>query len=193
MNILEDIHFLLHITRTRAIARRYFVVNGFDGALTMLGLAMGFYVSDNVDLGVAVSACFGAAVALGMSGLSSAYISESAEREKALRDLEEAMITDLKESAHGRAARLVPLLIALVNGAAPMLISLVIISPLWLAYLGMDLPVGPIEAAIALAFLAIFLLGSFLGQVTGRMWAASGLRALLVGLATALIIFWIGN
>ncbi|MDH3639584.1 MAG: hypothetical protein OES09_14150, partial [Gammaproteobacteria bacterium] len=44
------------ITRTHLIARRYFVVNGFDGALTMLGLIVGFYVSGEAALSVIVNA-----------------------------------------------------------------------------------------------------------------------------------------
>ena len=38
MNLLQRVRFLMRITRTHGIVRRYFVVNGFDGALTMLGL-----------------------------------------------------------------------------------------------------------------------------------------------------------
>ena len=72
------IGFLLQITRSHGIVRRYFVVNGFDGALTMLGILSGFHVSEARDLRLVLGACLGAAIALGMSGLSSAYISERA-------------------------------------------------------------------------------------------------------------------
>ena len=87
----------------------------------------------SATLEVIISACLGATIALGMSGLSSAYISESAERKQELEALEDAMVSDLQQSAHGRAARLVPLWIGLVNGLAPLLISLIIMLPLWLA------------------------------------------------------------
>mgnify|MGYP007051344162 CR=1 len=70
------------------------------------------------------------------------YVSEVAERRMALLDLERAMMTGLEQSAHGRAARWVPLLIGLVNGLAPLLISLLIIAPLWLAEAGVDLPLA---------------------------------------------------
>jgi hypothetical protein len=33
---------LLQVSQSTAIARRYFVTNGFDGTLAMLGLIMGF-------------------------------------------------------------------------------------------------------------------------------------------------------
>jgi len=129
MTALEEILFLLRISRSRGIVRRYFVTNGFDGALAMLGLIMGFYVSGGVPLGVAISVCLSTAIALAVSGLSSAYISEMAERRRELHQLERAMVADLGGSAYGRATRLVPLIIALVNGLAPLCIALVIVAP----------------------------------------------------------------
>jgi F0F1-type ATP synthase membrane subunit c/vacuolar-type H+-ATPase subunit K len=123
MGLLSQAKFLLDISRTNDIARRYFVVNGFDGALTMLGLIIGFLVSAPDNLTVIINVCLGAAIALFMSGLSSAYISESAERRHAQGKLERAMISDLEDSTHGYATRWVPVLIALVNGLAPLIIS----------------------------------------------------------------------
>jgi len=194
MSLFTQAKFLLRITRTHDIMRRYFVVNGFDGALTMLGLIIGFLVSESADLSVVINACLGAAIALGMSGVSSAYVSESAERRRALGKLEEAMISDLQESAHGEAARLAPWLIALVNGSAPLFISLLILIPLWLSHAGIPLPLSPLYAAIIVALLLIFLLGVFLGRVADISWLRSGLQTLFVALVTAaLIYFFAGN
>jgi len=86
---LKQVKTILDISDSLGIMRRYFVVNGFDGALTTLGLIMGFYVSDRVDLMVVITSCLAAALALGMSGISSAYISEAAERRRNLVQLEE--------------------------------------------------------------------------------------------------------
>ena len=183
---------LLEITGSHGIMRRYFVVNGFDGALTMLGIIMGFAVSVPADPGVVISACLGAAIALGVSGVSSAWVSEAAERRKALRDLERAMMTSLEKSAHGRAVRWVPLLIGAVNGLAPLLISLLIITPLWLARAGFGFPVSPLYAAIAVALALIFLLGAFLGYFSGTSWFRSGLRTLLVATVTIGLIYLLG-
>ncbi len=124
-----------------------------------------------------------------MSGLSSAYVSESAERQRALNKLEKAMIDDLQESAHGEAARGVPLLIALVNGLAPMVMSLFILAPLFLGRVGIPLPLSPLYAAIVVALLVIFLLGVFLGQISGVSWLRSGIQTLLVAIATAALIY----
>ncbi len=186
--MLSRFALLLHISRSHGIVRRYFVVNGFDGALTMLGINIAFLASGEVELPVVIHACLGAAVALAISGLSSAYVSEAAERRKELRELEQAMATDLEAAAPGQAARWMPILIALVNGFAPLLISLFIITPLWLARAGAALPADPLLAAIALTFVVIFLLGVFLGRISGTFWLWSGLRTLLIAGITSILI-----
>lgn len=186
---LEQTKFLLRITATHDIIRRYFVVNGFDGALTMLGLIIGFLISDPSSLTIIINACLGAAIALGMSGISSAYVSETAERKRALDKLEEAMITDLQKSAHAEAARWVPFLIALVNGLAPLCISLLIITPLWLSHSGIPMPLSPLYIAIIIALLLIFMLGVFLGRIAGISWLRSGIQTLLVAIITAALIY----
>ncbi len=189
MSLLHQARFLLRITRTHDIVRRYFVVNGFDGALTMLGLIIGFLLSTSTDLAVIINACLGAAIALGVSGMSSAYVSEAAERKRALEKLEEAMVSDLQQSRHGEAARLVPWLVAVVNGSSPLIISLLILMPLWLAHAGVTLPLPPLYAAIIIALLLIFLLGVFLGRIAGISWLRSGIQTLLIALATAALIY----
>ena len=189
MSLIEQARLLLSISRTSNIVRRYFVVNGFDGALTMLGMIIGFMVSATDDLNIIINACLGAAIALGMSGLSSAYVSEVAERKRALVKLEQAMIADLRQTAHGEAARWVPLWIALVNGASPLFISLLILLPLWLTKAGMVLPISPLYAAVLVALLLIFLLGVLLGQIAGISWLRSGIQTMLIAAITAVLIY----
>ena len=179
---------ILDLSGSYGIVRRYFVVNGFDGALTMLGLLTGFRITGDVDLNIVIGVCLGATVALGISGVTSAYLSESAERRRWLTKLERSMATELSDSTHGSAARLLPWLIAAVNGAAPVTLSLIIITPLWMARGGIDLPLAPIDSAIATAFACIFGLGIFLGSVGGTSWLWSGLKTLLIALITVMLI-----
>jgi predicted membrane protein (TIGR00267 family) len=189
---LKQIKILLQVSHSEEIMRRYFVVNGFDGALTMLGLLMGFYVSDFVDFSVVITTCLAAALALGMSGVSSAYISEAAERRRTLMELEKAMVTSLDESHHARATTWIPWLVALVNGIAPLLIGLIIISPIWIAHKGMLLTLEPLPMAMIVALIIIFLLGVFLGRIGGTFWLWSGLQSLAVALLTVALIYLLG-
>lgn len=189
MSITEQILLLARITRSQQIARRYFIVNGFDGALTMVGLLSGFYVSEQVVLPVIISVCLGAAIALGMSGLTSAYISEAAEKKRELQKLEQAMVADLGESAYGKAAKLMPFYVAFINGLAPFMIALIVIIPLVIANLDPQILSHPLETAVLLAFLIIFLLGIFLGRISGHFWLWSGLRTLIIAMVTAALIY----
>jgi predicted membrane protein (TIGR00267 family) len=193
MSLLEPLLRLLRIGHAREIMRRYFVVNGFDGTLTMLGIIMGFRIGGDVELFTILHACLGAAVALGVSGMSSAYISESAERHRALRELERAMIVDLSATDHGAAARVTPIAIALINGLSPLLLSGLIILPLALAAAGLETRFDPLALALAMAFVVIFVLGAYLGRLSGRFWLLAGGRAVLVAAATAAIIYLIGG
>ena len=154
----------------------------------MLGLNMGFYTTGNVPTPIAINACLGAAIALSISGLTSAYISESEERKKELVELEQALIADLNDTEHNKATQWAPVWIALVNGFAPFLVSLCIIFPLFVDQWGMPLPFSPLETSIACALFIIFLLGVFLGKVSGSFWLWTGLRALLIAILTCLVI-----
>lgn len=187
--MLSQAKFLLRISSSHDIVRRYFVVNGFDGALTMLGLIIGFIVSGSTELTIIINACLAAAIALGMSGLSSAYISETAERQHDLDKLEQAMMTDLQQTAHGEAARWMPLLIAIVNGFAPLVISILILLPLWLVSAGVLLPWSPLYMAIIIALFLVFLLGVFIGRIANISWLRSGVQTLLVAVLTVALIY----
>ena len=188
IGFIERFRFLLSISPAHRIARRYFVTNGFDGALTLFGLIMGFYGSNEVDIDIVISACLGATVALGVSGVTSAYLSESAEKRQELHELESALVADLTDTDHGKASRLTPLLIATVNGFAPVLMAMVIITPLWLERWGIYLPLAPWESAIVSAFGCLFLLGVFIGKISGTFWLWAGLRTALIALITSFII-----
>lgn len=184
----KPIHLMLHVLRARGIMRRYAITNGFDGVLTILGMLTGFYFSDFHNLSVALSACLGAAIALFISGLSSAYLSEKAERTLELRHLEQALARNLDESDYGQASRFLPLLVALSNGFSPLILSLFILSPLFFAERLLAMGLSPLLAAMGLALVCIFMLGVFLGKISQTFWLWAGIRALLLALVTVAII-----
>jgi predicted membrane protein (TIGR00267 family) len=192
MTLAPKLERALRISRPGLIARRYFVTNGFDGALTVLGLLMGFRIGGDVAPETALAAGFGTAVALGVSGLSSAYISEAAERRSELEGLRAAMADGLHDSAHEHAARVAPVIVALVNGLSPFVIAQIILMPLWLETAGLRLPVSAVDLGIVTALIVVFLLGVFLGRVSRTFWLWAGLRATLLGLATLGLIWVFG-
>lgn len=177
----------VHLAQASSIARRYFVTNGFDSALTMLGLLVGFYTAGSVSVEVAIKVCMGVAIALGVSGLSSTWLSETAERKRDLQKLESALLDSLEESDHARASNIVPILVAVVSGLSPFLISLIIMLPLWLAEIGL-ITFSPYVAAVIVAMIVLFLLGIMLGRLSRENWLWAGLRTVLIAVATAGII-----
>lgn len=177
------------IRSSKQIARRYFVTNGFDGTLTMLGLIMGFRTAGDVPVTVALTGCMGAAVALTVSGISSAYVSERGERQRELADLQEAMLDSLDQSAHAHTARWAPVVIASVNGLAPFLLAQIVMLPLWLERIGVSLPISPYDLSITVAFVLILFLGVFAGRIGGAFWLWSGLRTLAIGAITLGIVY----
>lgn len=189
MPTTDSPHLALLLQRSGGIARRYFVTNGFDGTLTMLGLIVGFRTLDHAPVEVAVTACQGAALALCISGVSSAYISESAERRGELGRLREAMLEGLAGSTHEHIARWAPVLIAAVNGLAPFVLAQIVMLPLWLELLGAGLPLPAYDLAIGVALTLIFLIGIFLGRVGGTFWLWAALRTLAIGVLTVAVIY----
>lgn len=193
MSFVLDARLMLHILRAQNITRRYFITNGFDGALTILGMVTGFYISGMTDISIAISACLGATIALFISGLSSAYLSEKAEREKELLELEQALILDLKASDYGQASRYLPIMVALVNGFSPLILSLLILMPLFLAERINFLFASPFINSIVIALISVFLLGVFLGKISHTFWLWSGLRTLIIAIFTVFIILFFGQ
>lgn len=189
MNPFQKLRFIISVSRSQGVIRRYFVVNSFDGALTLLGLNIGFYLSNEVELSVVIHACVGTAIALCMSGISSAYLSETAERQYELAELQRAMVTDLDSSIQRTATRVIPVFIALVNGLSPLFFALLIIAPLWLAQAGLTISDSPIVMAIGVAFAEIFFLGMFLARIGSGSLIWSGIKALLIAATTVLLIF----
>ncbi len=188
MKVLDHCLFLLKVSNSQVIARRYIVTNGFDAIFTMLGLNMGFYVSGGISVELACYGSFGAGVALTISGLTSAYISESAERNKYLKELEQAMMTSLHGTSQAKVAQFIPIWIAMINGLFPLLILSFITAPLWLTLLKWFTFTEPIGSTIILSLISLFMLGVYVGSISDRAKLWSGVRTLLIGITIATIV-----
>jgi predicted membrane protein (TIGR00267 family) len=86
------------------IARRKFFNNAFDGALTCAGIVSGSFIIFLKNPGSILSSTiivitgFSTALAIGISGLWGAFLSEEAERKKKLSDLRKEMVIVEEES-----------------------------------------------------------------------------------------------
>ena len=166
-------------------ARRYFVMNAFDGALTMLGVVTGSYLSGITDSSIIIAAGVAGAMAMGISGVSGAYMTESAERTKRLKELERAMLRPMRDTIQEEAHEFAATVVAMVDGISPALAAICVISPFFLEHLGLVSAQAAFYASVGLTLAVLAGLGMYLAIISDESMAKYGARMLLVGMLTA--------
>jgi predicted membrane protein (TIGR00267 family) len=164
------------------ISRRYFISNGFDGALTFTGLAMGSVLSGANNLMVFKIAA-GAAVGLATSGVWSVWEIEKAEKIAQVREMEEAMLENLEDSAvmenkmEDRKSN------AIMSGLGPIMTIMLPASVFLIPLTSMQALMGAIGAAVGM----LFLFGMYMAEISKRNRYVAGARMGLAGLVVALL------
>jgi predicted membrane protein (TIGR00267 family) len=170
------------------IARRYFVMNAFDGVLTIIGVLVGNLTAGVEDPNVVLSTGLATSVAMGVSGLWGAYLTESAERQRDLDELSRYTLTDLNDTRIGRASRVAAVSVAVVDGLSPFLAALVVLSP----FIGSDLfsdVTWAYYTSLAIALIALFSLGLFLGRISRGNVVVFGLKTVMAGVVSIVISY----
>jgi predicted membrane protein (TIGR00267 family) len=183
---LQELQEYSDIASIGEIARRYFAMNAFDGVLTIIGVLMGNYTADVRDANIVIVTGFSTCIAIGVSGLWGAYLTESAERKRDLDDLESRTLTDLSETKIGRASRVAVVIVALVDGLAPFLAALVVLLPFFFTGLLADI-VFSYYASLGMALVVLFAVGAFLGKVSKENLVISGMKMIGAGLVSILL------
>jgi predicted membrane protein (TIGR00267 family) len=174
------------------ISRRYFAMNAFDGVLTIIGVLMGNYTAGVEEARIVVTTGVATCVAIGISGLWGAYLTESAERKRDLLELEEFTLTDLHDTYLGEASRAAVVIVSIVDGLSPFLAALFVLIPFFVPQLFPTVRSMYI-AALALAMVALFGLGAFLGRISKQNIAIYGLRTVVAGAISIGISLLIGG
>lgn len=178
----------LGLVRNSRITRRYIVINGFDGVITILGILLGSYYVGTENTDIVLAACLGAAIAMAISGISGAYLSERAEKMKELRELERAMLADLGKSRISRASKIAPLVSASAHGLSPFIFSLFILLPFILK--------GIVQLSIQhmyfisffLVLLCLVFLGVFMARTAKENAFSYVIKTIVVGVITAAVL-----
>jgi len=186
---LRKVKVYLDITHARGIARRYFVMNGFDGSMTMFGIVIGSWVARITEPGIIVAAGFGACLAMGVSGFFGAYMAEKAERKGHLRALEES--TSAPDPFHHEASKFVSFYVALIDGISPTLTAIVSLIPFILTRMSLISIEGAYVTSLILTLTILFSLGFYLGRIARENVWLYGAQMIAVGIITALLIFLI--
>jgi len=180
-DFLRRVRLYIEITHAEDILRRYFVMNAFDGAMTSLGIVVGSAVANVPDIRFIIGAILGGAMAMGLSGSLGTYMTERAERLRDVKDLENAMLTNLENSLHAKASRAVSIVAALVDGLAPIMTSTIAVIPLVVCALLGTSVLQAVSASVAASLVSMFLLGMYLGRIGKDRLLISGLKMLAAG------------
>ena len=177
------------IAETQEIARRYFVMNTFDGVLAILGILVASYVAGFYDFKIIVTTSLAAAIAIGISGLYGAYLTENAERTGAIKNLEKRMSMWLKGTQIESAHRFATFELAAIDGVSPLVSSLIMLIPFFA-----NMPIK--EAyylSFAISFGLLFSLGIFLGRISKKNMFGSGLKMVFAGVVCTVILYLLGK
>ena len=168
------------------IARRYFVSNGFDGALTGVGVTVGAYLSGIDDGLTVISLGLGAAVGLTTSGVWSVWEIERAEMRAEIQETEDAMLTDLSDTQVEREKMSDQVVNALMSGLGPLLGLVVPLTPfLFEGALFTLFQATLVSVGIAVAVL--FALGAYMASISRQRWYIAGIRMGLAGVVVAVL------
>ena len=192
------------------ISRRKFFNNCFDGALTCAGIVSGIFIiflSPNsfqfTPQNVLITG-FATTLAIGISGLWGAFLSEEAERKKKVADMKKDMAIvegtaeedneNNNDNNHKtileKAERFATIVASLVDGGAPAVGSTLPLIPF---FFGVTLTIGHfIFSYIILAGLLVYL-GIFLGNISGGGKLRYALHLVTAGVVTLLISLLLGQ
>ena len=183
---ISEISQYFAVTGAQKIIRRYFAMNAFDGAMTSLGVVMGAWLGNINDPRSIVGVIITGAVAMMVSGFSGTYMTESAERNHSLNELEDAMLINLDDTIYGQAGRFVSIFAALVDGSAPFFASIPAVIPFLLVPSTLAIQTAFIVSSTA-CMLTLFALGVYLGTISGDNIIISGAKMVVSGIAVAII------
>jgi len=174
------------------IARRYFIKNGFDGSMTVLGIIVGSWIVGVTEPEIIVTAGLAACLAMGVSGLFGAYMTEKAERKKHLKTVEAAMLTDLSNSILSDASDFVSLYAAFIDGASPMLTAVISLIPFILALTGKLIIWNAYVVSFILTLATLFSLGLYLGKIAKENMLLYGAQTVAAGILIVAIVILLG-
>ncbi|WP_254546937.1 VIT1/CCC1 transporter family protein [Halomarina pelagica] len=168
------------------IARRYFVSNGFDGALTGVGVTVGAYLSGVPDGLTVIKIGLGGAVGLTTSGVWSVWEIERAEMRAELHDIEDAMLTDLSETQIEREKTSDQVVNALMSGLGPLFGLVLPLVPFLFEGAALSLFQATL-LSVAVAVGVLFAFGAYMASISRQRWYVAGIRMGLAGIVVAII------
>jgi len=184
--LLDQANQYNNIANVGEIARRYFVMNAFDGVLTIIGMLMGNMAAGVTNPNIVITTGLSTSIAMGISGLWGSYLTESAERKHDLDELSSSTLTDLNNSRIGRASRYAAVTVSIVDGISPLLAALLVLIPFFIHGIFPNIQVV-YYTTLGVALVTLFALGVFLGNISKENLIISGIKTAIAGIASIII------
>jgi len=188
------------------IARRKFFNNCFDGTLTSAGIISGFFILFLINPSMATTITilitgFATALAIGVSGLWGAFLSEEAERKKKINDLNKimAIIEDENEkdtekkkapTTLQKAENFATWVASLVDGGAPVIGAALPLIPF---FFGTNLTIIHFVFSYVILICLLIYLGIFLGNISGGSKIKYIFHLILAGVVTLILSILLGS
>lgn len=184
--ILDQANQYNDIANVGEIARRYFVMNAFDGVLTIIGMLMGNMAAGVTNPNIVITTGLSTSIAMGISGLWGSYLTESAERKHDLDELSRSTLSDLNGSRIGRASRYAAIVVSIVDGISPFLAALLVLIPFFFYGIFPNIQVV-YYTTLGVALVTLFTLGVFLGNISKENLIISGIKTAVAGIISIVI------
>ena len=169
-----------------AIARRYFISNGFDGTLTSIGVIVGAVLSGIPDGVTVIKIGLGAAVGLATSAVWSVWEIERAETRAELHRLEAAMLVDLDGTEIQQRQQGTRLFHATASGLGPTIGVLVPLVPFLFEGSVVSMAMAAV-IAVGLGIGVLSTFGAYMGSISGQRWYVAAARMGLAGVVVAVV------
>lgn len=172
---------LLNDEDVKSISRRYFISNGFDGALTGIGVSLGSFLS-GITVGVVVVK-IGIATTIGLStsGVWSVWEIERAEKKAELKKVENALLESLEGTEIKSKKYKARVINSIASGMGPPIGLMLPMLPFLLEGVFYNIFWATIFSVIVTLSI-LFVFGSYMGLVSKHNWFVAGIRMALGGL-----------
>lgn len=159
----------------------YFVRGLIDGLLSTLGVVIGASAADNA---IIMAAGIGGAAANGVSNFLGAFSSEDYEGQKMIHKIERATLSNnIEESIIGKKVKAERLKAGVLDGISTVLGCFIPVFP----FIILDHDKALLWSVLC-TVITLFVLGAYIGKASKKWVIISGLKLMILGALTALLV-----
>lgn len=180
----KKIRKILEIYGLHDIARRYFIINSFDGIILVLSIFLIFFISGYFSRILVIKTVLATSFGASLSGFIGAYFSEISERKHYRKKYERLLLRSLKETIIQRYEKYAAILMSLIEGLSPIIFAILALLPIFLIP---NITLSILFGMLVCIFEIIFI-GYFLSNIAGERKIETILKLLFVSIILAFII-----